>query len=983
MPKRQPPPPLDEAKRRKPLAAARDESVLGSFSQLSDVDDAVRHAAALRIAGLVSPPDKQVDREYALKRLTRGLASNRPLARQGFALCLVGVLRACNAVETARVLDLIDEATAVGSHDKGDEERDKHLGRAFGYLAVIRAGRASNACAPRLAKGLCDLAGKKSWLREFASGALVCLCQALTDAPTGDLAQALETFCAFAPGTLELSPGAALDAEQLAVAVTAQRQWAAKPKWAVHRKRLGALVAPLATAWRSDPPRLCLVWQVLVDAALDADVLAELFNAVVAESLLKGAQTSQQRKAAALLVVAYAASRVADVRRPELIAGAVLQDDAVVAALASLAAAKSKALADPARSAFESIAAALDASRGMEQAWQDARLRALRRLRGPGVDESKAGNQTSVKLLAGLDGDALSAYVAEHEADLSAPAHVAALVEVARVHGPRALRTCESLFRFGFLPERADAGEACRSRFTASLSAALAHSRAAVDVLRAVHAWWKADDAAGKRARKAAKRLAKAGTAEAGAMEALLLLVALLGFVDELPGAGELLDDLELAADKLLARTGGGGGGGEEGAVDAVAVVTDAMLALLAQPSALVRQVVGEAAMALGPRVAASPEAVELVCAALARQADGVAAGAAAEEDDDESGGDVEDEANGHSPLGDGADDVDDVDDGDDGDDDEGAVAEEEPTAEQPSDNDDDAYDAALMAMVDLRSETSAKARRKAKKQAQRELVSFKLRVLDVLEAVVKAAPALAPRFVPALLSAAQQSAAGLDGGVAGELVGRARSVAQRLFRRTGDTVETANAAAIVTQAVALARASKHKPVAQLAMDAAAYGARLCGAGAELDAHAIVAPMVRDVIQGRGSAVSAASLAALLEAAPALARAAVPLVCEAVPRTPFQQGAALTLLGALVKAPGVDAAALLGAIEAAAVGDDAEAPARAKGGAQRQRDALKVLAAWRRQFGALPEGTRAAVRRVAGEAQSAAVKQLAAQCLAE
>ncbi len=69
--------------------------------------------------------------------------SSRKAAREGFTLALIRVLVAVPKVRTDAVVSKLQEAVALSAKLKGQEKRDAILGRLFGYLAVIRAGRFS------------------------------------------------------------------------------------------------------------------------------------------------------------------------------------------------------------------------------------------------------------------------------------------------------------------------------------------------------------------------------------------------------------------------------------------------------------------------------------------------------------------------------------------------------------------------------------------------------------------------------------------------------------------------------------------------------------------------------------------------------------------------------------------------------------------------------------------------------------------------
>ncbi|CAG8519268.1 6910_t:CDS:10 [Gigaspora margarita] len=76
---------------------------------------------------------------YSLIRLTRGLASPRAGARQGFALALTELLANLDRITFKIIITLIDEACPI-SASKDQEGLDIIFGRVFGYMAIIRSG---------------------------------------------------------------------------------------------------------------------------------------------------------------------------------------------------------------------------------------------------------------------------------------------------------------------------------------------------------------------------------------------------------------------------------------------------------------------------------------------------------------------------------------------------------------------------------------------------------------------------------------------------------------------------------------------------------------------------------------------------------------------------------------------------------------------------------------------------------------------------
>ena len=90
---------------------------LAAFWDLAS-DDFMRRGDALKkiiehIKNLENTAKDATDRDYALKRLIRGLSSSRDSARKGFAVCLCALLRQCSDIETSVVIAMIEEGTKV------------------------------------------------------------------------------------------------------------------------------------------------------------------------------------------------------------------------------------------------------------------------------------------------------------------------------------------------------------------------------------------------------------------------------------------------------------------------------------------------------------------------------------------------------------------------------------------------------------------------------------------------------------------------------------------------------------------------------------------------------------------------------------------------------------------------------------------------------------------------------------------------------
>lgn len=154
------------------------------FGDLASDSTVARNKAAtiivkylIRAQGSVleaAPNDMCADLEYSLRRLVRGLSSNRLSARQGFASCLCEVLFVFNFVSYHQIMELIDDATKTTGSMKRAEERDVMFGKLFGYLSLITANRVqTEVLAADITDRLLVLYGRKPWMHEIVTEALL------------------------------------------------------------------------------------------------------------------------------------------------------------------------------------------------------------------------------------------------------------------------------------------------------------------------------------------------------------------------------------------------------------------------------------------------------------------------------------------------------------------------------------------------------------------------------------------------------------------------------------------------------------------------------------------------------------------------------------------------------------------------------------------------------------------------------------------
>ncbi|KAA8907472.1 DNA polymerase phi-domain-containing protein [Sphaerosporella brunnea] len=162
---------------------------LSLYKPLGDNDEVTRLAAAKQLSSELATllagertEQSKSDVDYALKRLTKGIASGRDSARPGFAVVLTEFLASLQADGNAEKWGIsLDDAvaavvknTAIPGHASGQEERDYWLGRLFGLQSVFQSNVLfinddTIAEYPAVLDLLFELARKKPWLMESSA----------------------------------------------------------------------------------------------------------------------------------------------------------------------------------------------------------------------------------------------------------------------------------------------------------------------------------------------------------------------------------------------------------------------------------------------------------------------------------------------------------------------------------------------------------------------------------------------------------------------------------------------------------------------------------------------------------------------------------------------------------------------------------------------------------------------------------------------
>ncbi|KAI8606640.1 DNA polymerase phi-domain-containing protein [Dissophora ornata] len=180
------------------------------FGILASLDAAERNAAALTLIKALAvlqnahqcdldPSTEVINEEkldqlchpdvvYALKRLIRGLPSDREAARQGFSLALTELLIGLNFLTVQIVLELLFRFTEIKNFMKGKEERNHMFGRIFGYMSIIQSGMLTRPSTTEediklIVNDLVEYSQEKSYLSECCHQVLVTMLPQILNHP--------------------------------------------------------------------------------------------------------------------------------------------------------------------------------------------------------------------------------------------------------------------------------------------------------------------------------------------------------------------------------------------------------------------------------------------------------------------------------------------------------------------------------------------------------------------------------------------------------------------------------------------------------------------------------------------------------------------------------------------------------------------------------------------------------------------------------
>ena len=110
------------------------EEILPLFWELASFKEAERCAATEKLMSALSKDQESEskissDVQYSVKRLVKGLASDRQAARQGFTEALCALLREFPQVSLEIVIELTNEHLQTSSNMKGREESNVLFGQ--------------------------------------------------------------------------------------------------------------------------------------------------------------------------------------------------------------------------------------------------------------------------------------------------------------------------------------------------------------------------------------------------------------------------------------------------------------------------------------------------------------------------------------------------------------------------------------------------------------------------------------------------------------------------------------------------------------------------------------------------------------------------------------------------------------------------------------------------------------------------------------
>ncbi|KAL5015716.1 hypothetical protein ScPMuIL_005305 [Solemya velum] len=165
-----------------PKSTDVDRGLLDTFGKLAENTEADRIQYTSRLVDLIrtkqgSSEELCGDFQYSVHRLVKGLASGRESARQGFSVALCQLLKEFPALPVAFVIQSIEKYLKVEGNSTRTEVTQVVLGKIFGCLAIIQSRRLkqkeNSKCLTGVVKMLQELDRESSHLKLLAVKGIV------------------------------------------------------------------------------------------------------------------------------------------------------------------------------------------------------------------------------------------------------------------------------------------------------------------------------------------------------------------------------------------------------------------------------------------------------------------------------------------------------------------------------------------------------------------------------------------------------------------------------------------------------------------------------------------------------------------------------------------------------------------------------------------------------------------------------------------
>jgi hypothetical protein len=162
----------------------KEPNLLDAFWKLSEFKQATRIEGSKQLSVYLANTTKPEatttnDLDYILKRLMRGLTSNRKLSRLGYSNALAVILDDNESIKFADVLDIAEAEFKFNDSTANKEElRNIYIGYAFLFLCLIKCDKRTvdlNANLERILTRLCAIRNQttKSYIKQLYTQVLI------------------------------------------------------------------------------------------------------------------------------------------------------------------------------------------------------------------------------------------------------------------------------------------------------------------------------------------------------------------------------------------------------------------------------------------------------------------------------------------------------------------------------------------------------------------------------------------------------------------------------------------------------------------------------------------------------------------------------------------------------------------------------------------------------------------------------------------